>query len=161
MKLTCRCDDMSSSASLHLKVAYYLYNSGSEIRMIYIQHCNELYVKLDFTGVDATNLPIFFRSLQKVYIEAIKFEPTYSDRQELQLNFYNVQVLELNNLMVKDTFKLHAENVKEVRIVNSTFEHIPIKGVYVSQAKLLEIQHSKFMRISRHSIVIEKTRQVS
>ena len=88
------------------------------------------------------------------------FEPTYDNRQELQLNFYNVQEILMKNLMVQDTFKMHAENVKETRIMNSTFTHIPTKGMIISQAKLLDIQDSRFFRVYRQSIIVEKTKKV-
>lgn len=151
---------MSSTASLDLRVSYYVYNSGSEIRMIYIQHCNELFVRLDFHGVDSTNYPVFFRSLQKLHIEVINFEPNYQNRQELQLNFYNVQEINMNNLVISDTFKMNAENIKNARIANSTFAHIPVKGLVINQADLLDIQGSTFMRVSRQSIIIENTKKV-
>ena len=160
MQLTCTCEDMASAASLDLKMSYYVFNRSPNIRMVYIQHCSELYVRLDFRGVDSTNFPVYFRSLQKLHIEDIIFEPTYNRRQELQLNFYNVQEILMRNLMVQDTFKMHAENVKEARIANSTFNHIPTKGMIISQANLLDIQDSKFFRVYRQSIIIEKTKKV-
>merc|ERR1719189_365909 len=45
--------------------------------------------------------------------------------------------------------------------MNSTFTHIPTKGMIISQAKLLDIQDSTFMRVSRQSIIVEKTKKVS
>ena len=95
-----------------------------------------------------------------LFSEEILFEPTYDNRQELQLNFYNVQEILMKNLMVQDTFKMHAENVKETRIMNSTFTHIPTKGMIISQAKLLDIQDSRFFRVYRQSIIVEKTKKV-
>ena len=95
-----------------------------------------------------------------LFSEEILFEPTYDNRQELQLNFYNVQEILMKNLMVQDTFKMHAENVKETRITNSTFTHIPTKGMIISQAKLLDIQDSRFFRVYRQSIIVEKTKKV-
>ena len=59
-----------------------------------------MYVQLDFRDVDATNFPVYFRSLQKLHIETIDLEPGYRNRQELQLNFYNVQQIYLDNLQV-------------------------------------------------------------
>jgi len=161
MQLTCTCENMESAASLDLKMSYYVFQRSPNIRMVYIQHCSELYVRLDFRGVDSTNFPVYFRSLQKLHIEEILFEPTYDNRQELQLNFYNVQEILMKNLMVQDTFKMHAENVKETRITNSTFTHIPTKGMIISQAKLLDIQDSRFFRVYRQSIIVEKTKKVS
>ena len=69
-----------------------------------LQFCNELYVQLDFRDVDATNFPVYFRSLQKLHIETIDLEPGYRNRQELQLNFYNVQQIYLDNLQVSIYF---------------------------------------------------------
>ena len=69
-----------------------------------LQFCNELYVQLDFRDVDATNFPVYFRSLQKLHIETIDLEPGYRNRQELQLNFYNVQQIYLDNLQVSICF---------------------------------------------------------
>lgn len=153
---------MESSASLDLKLSYYVYNRpGPEFRMVYIQHCNELFVRLDFRGVDATNYPVYFRSLQKLHIEAVNFEQIYTSYQELSLHFYNVQEISFTNLFVQDTFKMHAENIKEARIANSTFAHIPPKGMIISQANLLDIQDSTFMRVARQSIVVEKTKKVT
>ena len=74
-------------------------NSETKISLI-LQFCNELYVQLDFRDVDATNFPVYFRSLQKLHIETIDLEPGYRNRQELQLNFYNVQQIFLDNLQV-------------------------------------------------------------
>ena len=152
---------MSSTASLDLKLSYYVYNRGPEFRMVYIQHCNELFVRLDFRDVDATNFPVYFKSLQKLHIETINLEPTYADRQTLQLSFYNVQQISLENLVVQDTFKMNAENIKEARIANSTFAHIPPKGMIVAEADLLDIQDSTFMRVARQSIIVEKTKKVN
>ena len=68
MQLTCTCENMESAASLDLKMSYYVFQRSPNIRMVYIQHCSELYVRLDFRGVDSTNFPVYFRSLQKLHI---------------------------------------------------------------------------------------------
>jgi hypothetical protein len=41
-----------------------------------------------------------------------------------------------------NTMKLKAVNVKEARIWNSTFAHIPVKGFEISRAKMLNIKVS-------------------
>ena len=64
------------------------------------------------------------------------------------------------NLFVPDTFKFHAENIKKAIIANSTFAHIPNKGFQVIHASLLDIQNTTFIRVSRQSIIIEKTNKV-
>ena len=51
-------------------------------------------------------------------------------------------------------------NVKEAKIINSTFAHVPIRGFTVSRAKSLEIQNSYFSRITRKSIVVDDTNDV-
>jgi hypothetical protein len=43
------------------------------------------------------------------------FEPQYQNRQELELNFNNVQMLNLEGLNIANTLKLKAVNVKEAR----------------------------------------------
>ena len=101
---------MKSSASLNLRMSYYVFNSGFQIRYVYIQYCNELFVKLDFRGVDATNFNVYFQSIQELHIEGITLEENYKDRQELTFNFYNIRQIFLSNLVVQDTFKFHAEN---------------------------------------------------
>ena len=152
---------MGSSASLNLRLSDYVYNRNTrEFRHIYIQHCNQLYVRLDFGDVDATNFPVYFRSLQELHIETINLESSYKDRQELQLNFYNVQQIFLDNLHVADTFRFKAENIKEARITNSTFAHIPARGMQINDANLLDIQDSTFERVALQSIIVEKTKKV-
>ena len=96
---------------------------------------------LDLTQVDATNFPVHFKAVRKVNIERIVFEPRYSDIQELQVVLENVDRLNVNNIAVKDTLKLRANNVKEMHFVNSTFAHIPRNGVRVSRAKHLNIEY--------------------
>ena len=60
----------------------------------------------------------------------------------------------------KDTLEIHAINIKQAKIINSTFAHIPNRGFTFSYAKSLEIQNSYFSRIARGSIVVDKTREV-
>ena len=50
--------------------------------------------------------------------------------------------------------------MKEAKIINSTFAHVPIRGFTVSRAKSVEIQNSYFSRIARKSIVVDKTNEV-
>merc|ERR1712223_2219903 len=76
------------------------------------------------------------------------------------LNFYNVDKLFLNELTVRDTLEIHAINIKQATIVNSTFAHIPNRGFTFSRAKSLEITDSYFSRIARGSIVVDKTKEV-
>ena len=64
----------------------------------------------------------------------------FKDRQELDLHFYNVQLLNFIGIYVMNTLKLKAVNVKEARFWNSTFAHIPVGGFEVSRAKLLNIK---------------------
>ena len=59
-----------------------------------------------------------------------------------------------------DTFRFKADNIKEARITNSTFAHIPVKGMLISDANLLDIQDSTFERVTLQSIIVEKTRKV-
>ena len=82
---------MKSSASLNLRMSYYVYNSGTKIKMVYIQYCNELFVKIDYRGVDSTTYPVFFQSIQKLHIEGITLEENYKDRQQLSFNENNVK----------------------------------------------------------------------
>ena len=140
-------------------MAYWIYNN-QVIKRVDIQSCNELYVKLDFTGVDATNYPIYFQSIMKLHIEGISLEENFKDRQQLNFDFYNVEQIYMANLFVPDTFKFHAENIKKAIIANSTFAHIPNKGFQVIHASLLDIQNTTFIRVSRQSIIIEKTNKV-
>ena len=158
--LTCNCDNTETSATLDFELGYYVINSGDDIREVRVAQCQELRVRLDLRGVDATNVPIHFRSIGRLDFESISFEPSYSHYQELELNFHNVERLHFNEINVQDTLKIRAMNVKEVKIVNSTFAHIPTRGVQVSRAKLVDISGSTFSRISRRSIVVEKIKEV-
>ena len=58
-------------------------------------------------------------------------------------------------------FRFKADNIKEARITNSTFAHIPVKGMLISDANLLDIQDSTFERVTLQSIIVEKTKKVS
>ena len=100
---TCECPttDNLMRFALNFKLGQHLLDSGKEIREVHIRHCNELDVALDLKGVDATNYPIHFRSINRVNFKGITFEPRYSDRQELVLNFYNVGRLFFNELSVR------------------------------------------------------------
>ena len=123
--------------------------------------CHELYVKLDLRGVDATNFVINFKYITKLVVENVEIEPRYSDRQELRLKFNHVGQLELSNLNVQDTLTIDAIDVKEFLIHNSTFAHVPPRGLEISRANLLDIRESKFLRISRKAIVVDKIKEVS
>ena len=97
----CECSTNDMIASLNFKLGQHLLQSGKDIREVHFRHCNELDVTLDLSGIDATNYPIHFRSINRVDVKGIYFEPKYSDRQELQLNFYNVDKLFFNELTVQ------------------------------------------------------------
>ena len=94
-------------------------------------------------------------------IENIEFEPSYSDTQELQLVFNNVEQVLLKKLHVEDTLKIMATNIKEMHMVDSTFAHIPTNGIAVSRAKILNIRDSKFVRVSEASVTVEDTKEVT
>ena len=160
-RLTCNCNSTDTSAYLHLRMKYYVFNAGNEIREVHLQQCRHLLMTLDLRQVDATNFPVHFKQMRKVEIEKIMFEPKFSDRQELQLEFYNVEQLLFNKIFVEDTLKLRATNVKEARFIKSTFEHIPPNGFQISRAKILDIRDSNFLRVSPKSIVVEKTKDVT
>ena len=98
---TCECPNMENVFSIDFKLGQHLLESGKEIRGVHFRHCNELDVKLNLREIDATNYPINFRSINFVNIKGIIFEPRYSDRQELILDFYNVEKLYLNELTVR------------------------------------------------------------
>ena len=98
---TCECPNMDEIFSIDFKLGQHLLESGKEIRGVHFRHCNELDVKLNLRGIDATNYPLNFRSINLVHIKGITFEPRYSDRQELVLHFYNVDKLYLNELTVR------------------------------------------------------------
>ena len=51
-------------------------------------------------------------------------------------------------------------NVKEFLISNSTFGHIPIRGLRVSRTDKLVIKDSTFTRVYPKSVVLEKTKVV-
>lgn len=159
-KLICVCNSTDTSAYLHLRMKYYEFSEGNEIQEVRIQQCKELLVRLDLRGVDATKAPIHFRQIRKVKIEKIMFEPRYSVYQELELVFDNVEELLFEDLFVEDTLKIRANNVKDAKFIRSTFAHIPPKGFQISRAKLLDIRDSTFLRVSKESIVVEKTTKV-
>ncbi|XP_059099474.1 uncharacterized protein LOC131893450 [Tigriopus californicus] len=159
-KLICVCNSTDTSAYLHLRMKYYEFSEGNEIQEVRIQQCKELLVRLDLRGVDATKAPIHFRQIRKVKIEKIMFEPRYSVSQELELVFDNVEELLFEDLFVEDTLKIRANNVKDAKFIRSTFAHIPPKGFQISRAKLLDIRDSTFLRVSKESIVVEKTTKV-
>jgi hypothetical protein len=50
---------------LHLRLKYYVFNAGNEIRSVHLQHCRELLVTLDMQQVDATDFPIHFRAIRR------------------------------------------------------------------------------------------------
>ena len=74
---------------------------------------------------------------------------------------WKIQQIFLSDLHIRDTFRLKAENIKELQIANSTFAYIPAKGMIISEADLLDIQDSTFMRVTRQSIIVEKTKKVN
>jgi hypothetical protein len=139
-RLTCKCAKTDSAVKLHLRMKYYVFNQGNEIKSVHLEHCKELHVTLDLTEVDATKFPVHFRAVRHVNIEKIVFEPRYSDRQELEIVLENVERLDFDSVFVEDTIKLRANNVKEMHFVNSTFAHIPRNGFRVSRAKTLNIR---------------------
>ena len=94
-------------------------------------------------------------------IENIEFEPSFSATQELQLVFNNVEQVLLKKLHVEDTLKIMATNIKEMHMVDSTFAHIPTNGIAVSRAKTLNIRDSKFVRVSKASVTVEDTKEVT
>ena len=98
---TCECPNTDEIFSIDFKLGQHLLESGKEVRGVHFRHCNELDVKLNLRGIDATNYPVNFRSINKVNIKGITFEPRYSDRQELVLHFYNVDKLYFNELTVR------------------------------------------------------------
>ena len=106
---TCECPIPDMIFSLNFKLGKHLLDSGKEIREVHFRHCKELDVTLDLRSIDATNYPIHFRSINRVNVKGVIFEPRYSDRQELVLNFYNVDKLFFNELTVrgKSYFFLH------------------------------------------------------
>ena len=114
-RLACVCKNMDMAASLDLRVGYFVYNSGNEIREVQLRQCQRLSVRLDLTGVDSTNIPIHFQAIEHLEIVDIIFEPQFQNRQELELNFNNVQMLNLQGLDIANTLKLKAVNVKEAR----------------------------------------------
>ena len=75
--------------------------------------------------------------------------------------FYDFYIFIQLFLQVSDTFRVKADNIKEARITNSTFAHIPVKGMLISDANLLDIQDSTFERVTLQSIIVEKTKKVS
>ena len=139
-RLTCKCAKTDSAVRLNLRMKYYVFNQGNEIKSVHLEYCRELHVTLDLTQVDATNFPVHFKAVRKVNVERIVFEPRYSDTQELEIVLENVDVLNVKDIFIEDTLKLRANNVKEMHFVNSTFAHIPRNGVRVSRAKQLNIQ---------------------
>lgn len=159
--MTCNCNNPEASAFLDLHMTYYTFESGKEIRSVLLKSCKQLLVNLDLTSVDASDVIIRFHAIREVKIEQIQFEPQFSDTQELQLEFNNVEKLWLDNLFIEDTLKLSATNVKEVHLVNSTFAHIPRRGFDVSRALSLNIRNSKFLNVVPQSIVVEKTKEVT
>ena len=108
---TCECPNMEDVFSLDFRLGQHLLESGKEIRGVHFRHCNELDVRLNLREIDATNYPINFRSINLVNIKGISFEPRYSDRQELILNFYNVDKLFLNELTVRGKVLISSSNI--------------------------------------------------
>lgn len=159
-RLTCNCDTPDTAAFINLRMKYYVSNSRNEIRSVLLKQCRELHVSLELQGVDPTRLPFSFYAIGEVHLIGIDFEPAFSDTQELRLDFRNVEKLFMQNLIVEDTLEVEANNVKQMHLVNSTFAHIPRRGLTVSKANLLNIQSSQFDRVFPRSIVVEQTREV-
>ena len=98
---TCSCPENGMISSVDFKLGQYVSQSRNDIREVYFQHCHELDVNIDLKNIDATLVPIHFRKINRVVIKNIAFEPRYSDRQELELDFYNVDQLIFNELTVQ------------------------------------------------------------
>ena len=160
-RLTCKCNSTDTSALLDLKMKYYVFDAGNEIRSVHLSYCKEIIIILDLKEVDATDFPFHFKAVRKVTFKEINFEPKYSDRQELQLAFDNVEILQFKKIFVEDTLKIRANNVKEARFINSVFAHIPKEGFQISNAKVLDIRDSTFLNVQPMSIVVEKTKEVT
>lgn len=60
-RLTCKCEGWDTRAYLYLRMKYYVFKRGNEIRSVHLEHCEELLISLDLRDVDATNFPIHFR----------------------------------------------------------------------------------------------------
>ena len=136
---TCECPNMEDVFSLDFRLGQHLLESGKEIRGVHFRHCNELDVRLNLREIDATNYPINFRSINLVNIKGISFEPRYSDRQELILNFYNVDKLFLNELTVRGKVLISSSNIEIYYLLIATFR---IKNNHFSL--------NRYSRDSRH-----------
>ena len=98
---TCSCPESGMISSVDFKLGQFVSQSRNDIREVYFQNCHELDVIIDLRDIDATLVPIHFRKINRVDIKNISFEPRYSDRQELELDFYNVDQLIFNELTVQ------------------------------------------------------------
>ena len=49
-RLACVCKNMDIAASLDLRVGYFIYNSGNEIREVQLRQCRQLSVRIDLVS---------------------------------------------------------------------------------------------------------------
>lgn len=159
--LSCTCDRLSSKHSLNLRLEFFMKEMMQEISMVNVSSCQDLVVSLDVVGVNPTNININFKNSQKIRIDQILFDSRYADNQKLSINFYNVDTFSFIGLDVKEAIEVTADNVKEAKFIKSSFSHIPMNGISVSQAKSLEIRDCVFMRIQPRSVVAKNTKDVT
>ena len=73
-RLTCKCNSTDTAAVLHLRMRYYVFDSGNEIRAVHLEQCRELRVTLDLQRVDATNVPFHFKAIRKVSLSVKRLQ---------------------------------------------------------------------------------------
>eukprot|EP00096_Caligus_rogercresseyi_P011257 TRINITY_DN4375_c0_g1_i1.p2 TRINITY_DN4375_c0_g1~~TRINITY_DN4375_c0_g1_i1.p2 ORF type:complete len:369 (+),score=96.99 TRINITY_DN4375_c0_g1_i1:132-1238(+) len=157
-ELTCTC--ASNSNDVSLDIPFSSYTSRFIIQRVLIKQCNRIKVSLDLRGLQAGGFPVIFKSIRSVDVEELIFDPSYNNRQELRLEFDNVESFRLNGLDVNETLRLTASNVKDAHIVGSYFKHIPPQGFVIKSAKDLLVKDSFFRYVEPRSILVEDAKSV-
>jgi len=159
-ELVCQCREGEDKSRLVLKLREFIIQSGQEITSILIHSCPDMLLSLDFLGVNPTTIHTTVKNSQDVRIESVSFDQKYKDRQKLKMTFSNVGSATFSNLNIKEALDLEVTNVKKFVLFNSTFAHIPRRGLRTSRTDKLEIKDSIFQRVYPMSVVAEKTKVI-
>ncbi|XP_040580814.1 uncharacterized protein [Lepeophtheirus salmonis] len=156
--LTCACDSIEMNVTLNIQ--FINYTRDSNVKKVIIKQCNRLHISLDFRKLQAGSFPIIFKSIRRVEIQNIIFDPMYKNRQELELDFNNIETFEFNGIFVNETIKINATNIKDAHFIKSHFEHIPTHGFTIKNAKDLLVKDSYFRHVEPRFILVEDTKSV-
>lgn len=158
-RLNCQCDHADDSASLTLRMKYYVFEE--EIKTVQISRCKDLVLILDLKRVSASDFQFKFKQIATLKMEEIRFENTFVKQQTLELNFDNVDLILFQNLQIEDAIKIKVRNAREAHFIDSYFERLPKKGLDFSRIRKVNIDNTTFRNVSPQSISIEKVRKAT